>query len=637
MASEEDCGGPTLEDEAPEDGVDEDGMPEVGESRTLSIRRVPSLERLISDDVMPCWPRECANLTISEIGGVFLDGINSLISKYEASKRNRRASTIPMLATREESTVDRESDLDPRDSEVLTSNELEILYIEALYTIKHKIGTTSDQHLSGVEDLFDYVRQAFDMSLEDHDRLLLKVNEEKPPIVVLEVTVVDAKALEAKDADGFSDPYCMLGIVPGAASVMTRKDSGQDTSALSRLAERRKSSTSSIKKSKTALDQIPARFIKTTSVQSNTLNPVWNEKFRFDLEDVNVDRMHMDIWDHDDEISVLDSARKLNEVKGLKGLGRYFKQIAQSARTNSEGNTDDFLGSVDLPLVDMPSTGLDKLFDLTGRSSKSKVEGQVHLKLNLATREDRGLSEEDILFETRQHRDLLSVFVNYEFSKAKEEGESWSGELSKAATTILHQHAIQGDMTETQQAVCTWMAYSHQFRKKSFDWQIIAKCLDDVEEKWSKESLFKEEEEALALSFERFISHCLKVVARQNEQLTAGTKMTAYKLEGVLSCLDKIYSTQIFARCCPFVKPLKQQLVQIVKKMAEDRYNRLQSRRRSGPTDDESSGKEFANMMDKLNSNLYTARDTLTPVYMSSTEFEYFNVWYKQTHHLSVE
>lgn len=57
--------------------------------------------------------------------------------------------------------------------------QLEILYIEALYTIKHKIGTTSDQHLSGVEDLFDYVRQAFDMSLEDHDRLLLKVNEEK--------------------------------------------------------------------------------------------------------------------------------------------------------------------------------------------------------------------------------------------------------------------------------------------------------------------------------------------------------------------------------------------------------------------------------------------------------------------------
>lgn len=57
--------------------------------------------------------------------------------------------------------------------------QLEILYIEALYTIKHKIGTTSEHHLSEVQDLFDYVRQAFDLSLEDHDRLLLKVNEEK--------------------------------------------------------------------------------------------------------------------------------------------------------------------------------------------------------------------------------------------------------------------------------------------------------------------------------------------------------------------------------------------------------------------------------------------------------------------------
>ncbi|KAF0772791.1 BAI1-associated protein 3 [Aphis craccivora] len=78
--------------------------------------------------------------------------------------------------------------------------EMENLYMDVLYTIKYKVG--ADTELSAHRDqLYVYAQKAFDVTPEQHRRYMAIVHEEKPPIVVLHVTVVEAEGLEAKDAN----------------------------------------------------------------------------------------------------------------------------------------------------------------------------------------------------------------------------------------------------------------------------------------------------------------------------------------------------------------------------------------------------------------------------------------------------
>ncbi|MCI4392248.1 hypothetical protein PGIGA_G00143850 [Pangasianodon gigas] len=115
-----------------------------------------------------------------------------------------------------------------------------------------------------------------------------------------------------------------------------------------RETEERKERKFSFRKRKEKLEKrssvkevLAARDIQVTEVKPETLNPVWNEHF---------------VLDHDDDVSVAEACRKLNEISGFRGMGRYFKQIAKSVRANgasasgSEENADDFLGCLNIPL-----------------------------------------------------------------------------------------------------------------------------------------------------------------------------------------------------------------------------------------------------------------------------------------------
>ena len=51
--------------------------------------------------------------------------------------------------------------------------------------------------------------------------------------------------------------------------------------------------------------------------------------------------------DHDEQTNVIEAVKKLNEVKGVRGIRRFFKQVAQSAKGVDQ---DDFLGCITIPV-----------------------------------------------------------------------------------------------------------------------------------------------------------------------------------------------------------------------------------------------------------------------------------------------
>uniref|UniRef100_A0A3Q0T598 BAI1 associated protein 3 n=1 Tax=Amphilophus citrinellus TaxID=61819 RepID=A0A3Q0T598_AMPCI len=112
---------------------------------------------------------------------------------------------------------------------------LDLLYEEAVYTVVNRVGVPSPEHVKSDDELFAYLLKV---------SVCLSVCLSRASFS-LRVSVMKAKNLMAKDANGYSDPYCMLGIL-------------------------KRSSTKEV---------LPARCIQVTEVKPETLNPVWDEHF----------------------------------------------------------------------------------------------------------------------------------------------------------------------------------------------------------------------------------------------------------------------------------------------------------------------------------------------------------------------
>ncbi|KAK1805248.1 hypothetical protein P4O66_019586 [Electrophorus voltai] len=676
---------------------------QVQRSQSLRSRREPPPPTATGNtaDAIPQYHTRVSERTILGVAkgnGEFFERMNKIIQKQDS-----------LLAATQ---VEEENIAGPPPTECTdkafipekaTRNEMDLLYEEAVYTVVNRVGVPSPEYVSCEGDLFNYLQksslytikcsvkaaskilawssficldkelvhvdsfpQTFDMGQEEHDIILQRVKESKRASFSLRVSVMKGKNLMAKDANGYSDPYCMLGILLGQGS--------RDT-------EERKERKFSFRKRKEKLEKrssvrevLAARDIQVTEVKTETLNPVWNEHFVFDIDDVQNDLLHLDIWDHDDDVSVAEACRKLNEISGLRGMGRYFKQIAKSVRANgsaasgSEENADDFLGCLNIPLSvqslalshqEIPVVGYDKWFKLEPRSSASRVQGECHLILKLFTTQVvpltrrrpvpapfshstfawvhlcSGCAQRDttltkMVSNVVIHQKMLSQILEYEHRHIQKEPYNWNGQVSPAAWTVLSHHAVQADLSPLQQAIIRWHCYSSHHRAQRLCYSLLLRLLRAVGTEWETGGGRNELESVLAKSFKLYCDFCLSLMKGMRQVFPCTNPAAITRCELMLRTIGQIQSMQVFKDVCPNRKELHLEIATVIKKGTVEWYEGTISHFKPDEGTLEEQLERLVLVVDAVCVDVQRGLNVYNKLFHSSVKVDFFSISYRQ-------
>uniref|UniRef100_A0A6P8IKU0 BAI1-associated protein 3-like isoform X2 n=1 Tax=Actinia tenebrosa TaxID=6105 RepID=A0A6P8IKU0_ACTTE len=446
-------------------------------------------------------------------------------------------------------------------SSTLSQKQREALYCEALYTIIHQVGAKHSSLDPSNGELYVYLQEVLKISQEKHKELYAKTKDRETPRFYLKVGVIEARNLEAKDANGLSDPYCMIGLMSDSAEIEAKKGNAGKK----------------LKKSRTLRELLKNEAIQMTTVRENTLNPEWNETFTMEVNNVSMDVLHIDIWDCDDKEMLSDQDNKVTKIKGFHGVGRYFKDVVQSARATENESTDDFLGYLEYRVKDIPSDGLDEWVKLKSKSSKCRVSGDCHVKVSLSSGNRPDLPQEVLsMYPTFSdvYGALLHEFAAYDLDQAKMmEEQKWEGQLSSHAHFILHQLAIQNDLTPLQEAAMRWRFLSQLHWENPIQYDTLCSLAQDVSKHWKPGKLSEREERSLLKSLRLFVNNCLQLLIKHRDLYPPIDNARFGRLVNLVECLQAVCEMDVYQE--DNHEPLSQTLVSIIKESASIWYNKI--------------------------------------------------------------
>lgn len=107
--------------------------------------------------------------------------------------------------------------------------------------------------------------------------------------------------------------------------------------------------------------------------------------------------------------------------------------------------------------------------------------------------------------------------------------------MSRLAETILHQHAIQGDITDTQYSMCNWIAFAKKYSEHNLSYKLLLSITEQLEKNWKPTSLSRDENDMLKEAFTMFFIYCFKQLARIREVFPAFNRSSIERLEQLLT------------------------------------------------------------------------------------------------------
>ncbi|XP_029384116.1 protein unc-13 homolog D [Echeneis naucrates] len=477
--------------------------------------------------------------------------------------------------------------------------ELKPLYKELLYTIAHKLGRPTCAEVFTDTQLHQYIREAFTMTESEHDSLMKKVQNTQPPVYCLLATVKEAKEILGKDVSGFSDPYCILTILEDEEERKTRQS-------------RAKPSKSVVK------DAASNDRIYQTDIKKQTLNPIWNQTFTLEFEDVAGTHFHLEMWDKDEEVSL---SQKLEEIKtNFHSLKRMIKEAKK------EKGTDDFLGNVVLKLQDLHCTE-DNWYNLEPRTETYPERGQCHLNLKFIHKaRDGTLSAGRSAYIN--YSGILQQFVHAYISK-QQSSAPWKGELCGEAQTLLELYATQNDLSPFLQDLAKWVAYSKLYQSLEVDSSVLLQQLTSIEYHWHQQQLPYQQKKELGDSLHGFLQYGLCLVAKYRD-IFPPTPSANPKLHTLLRILVQICKTKAFQKMNSAQFELQDEVTTTIQKGTEEWFTIKKGLHQPMTKDLSEIVSALARLIAEVQEDIKNNKGNWNKVFVSAVQVDVFTAVYQR-------